>query len=180
VGVLEKCFLKHAPRSIEAGAHSPNRDSKRVRSIGVRVVFNVDKDDSLAILLREVSQAAFEGGRNVKAIEEAFNTSPNRVPIQFRDTRYVPLRIVDRHDAGRALLISEKQIATDREQPSAAISSGAERCPVGTCTKNRFLREVVGVVGVPGQHPREPRNIWYPVKQLGPEFFLGLSVCSVG
>ena len=162
--VLEKCFLKHASRAIEAGAHGPNRDTERVRGIGIRVVFNVDKNHSFAILSREVSQAAFEGGRKVKAIEEAFNASPDRVPIQFGDTRDVRLRIVDRHDAGRSLLISQKQIATDREQPSTAIRSGAKRRPVGTCTKNRFLREVVGVVGVPGQHPREPRNIWYPVK----------------
>ena len=180
MGVLEKCFLKHASRAIEAGAHGPNRDTERVRGIGVRVVFNVDKNDSFAILLREGSQAAFEGRRKVEAIEEAFNTSPNRVPIQLGDARYVRFRIVERHDAGRALLISEKQIATDREQPSPTIRSSAKRCPVGTRTKNRFLRKVVGVVGVPGQHPREPRNIWYPVKQLGPEFFLGLLVCSVG
>lgn len=178
--VLEKRFLKQASRAIEAGAHGSDRDTERVRGVGVRVVLDVDKDDSLAILLRKVSQAAFEGGRKVKAIEEAFHTSSDCAPIQFRDARYVRLRIVDRHDAGRALLISEKQIATDREQPSSAISSGAKRRPVRTCTKNRFLREVVGVVGIPGQHPREPRNIWHPVKQLGPEFFLGSLVCSVG
>src|SRR5262245_34023014 len=165
-GIRLQLLLHQTAAAEETRPHCPDGDAERFGGRLVRLVFDVDDDQRRAERLRDPGKSAIDRGSEVETdvhvIEAVLRARRiRRVRSEGFDFRRLQL---DRWT--RALSRPQKDVSTNREQPSAAVATGKVGVPRAVRAEERVLNDVIRVALITGQGQRKPIDVVDPRHSL--------------